>query len=134
MLMLKKLICALTVALSVFVCAAAASSPIFPVEQTGIDGETRYGYLDDSGMTILPFSYTQAGEFADCGLAAVENSKWQTAVIDRTGHVVIPYTDSPVSVDFSDDMVAYRYKDHSVYYTLGIVLVYYRIIFGVEFF
>ena len=117
--MLKKLICALTVALSVFVCAAAASSPIFPVEQTGIDGETRYGYLDDSGMTILPFSYTQAGEFADCGLAAVENSKWQTAVIDRTGHVVIPYTDSPVSVDFSDDMVAYRYKDHSVYYTLS---------------
>ena len=116
---MKKLICALTVALSVFVCASAASSPIFPVEQTGIDGETRYGYLDDSGMTILPFSYTQAGEIADCGLAAVENDKWQTAVIDRSGHLVIPYTDSPVSVDFSDNMVAYRYKDHSVYYTLA---------------
>ena len=115
--MLKKTICALAVALSAFVCAAAASSPIFPVEQTGIDGETRYGYLDDSGMTILPFSYTQAGEFADCGLAAVENEKWQTAVINRSGELVIPYTDSPVSVDFSDDMIAYRYEDRSVYYT-----------------
>lgn len=116
--MLKKTICALAVALAAFICAGAASSPIFPVERTGIDGETRFGYLDETGMTVLPYAYTQAGEFADCGLAAVENEKWQTAVIDRGGHLVIPYTDSPVSVDFSDDMVAYRYADHSVYYTL----------------
>ena len=117
--MFKKTICALAVALAAFVCAAAASSPIFPVERTGIDGVTRYGYLDDSGMTVLPYAYTQAGEFSACGLAAVENEKWQTGVIDRSGHLVIPYTDSPVSVDFSDDMVAYRYDDHSVYYTLS---------------
>ena len=117
--MLKKMICAITVALSVFVCAGAASSPIFPVEKTDVDGVTRFGYLDDSGMTVLPFAYTQAGEFAGCGLAAVENDKWQTAVIDRSGHLVIPYTDSPVTVDFSDDMVAYRYADRSVYYTLA---------------
>lgn len=116
--MLKKTICALAVALAAFVCAGAASSPIFPVERTGIDGETRFGYLDETGMTVLPYAYTQAGEFADCGLAAVENEKWQTAVIDRSGHLVVPYTDSPVSVDFSNDMIAYRYKDHSVYYTL----------------
>lgn len=116
--MLKKTICALLVALSAFVCAAAASSPIFPVERTDIDGVTRAGYLDETGRTVLPFAYTEAGEFADCGLAAVEDENWQTGVIDRTGKLVIPYTDSPVSVEFSDDMVAYRYADHSVYYTL----------------
>lgn len=117
--MLRKTICALVVALSIYVCAAAASSPIFPVARTGADGETRFGYLDDTGMTVLPYTYTQAGEFADCGLAAVENDKWQTAVIDRSGRLVIPYTDSPKSVEFSGDMVAYRYADHSVYYTLS---------------
>ena len=83
--MLKKTICALAVALAAFICAGAASSPIFPVERIGIDGETRFGYLDETGMTVLPYAYTQAGEFADCGLAAVENEKWQTAVIDRGG-------------------------------------------------
>lgn len=115
--MLKKTICAIAVALSAIVCAAAAA-PIFPVERTDIDGVTRAGYLDETGMTVLPFVYAQAGEFADCGLAAVENDKWQTGVIDREGNLVIPYTESPVSVDFSADMVAYRYTDHSVYYTL----------------
>lgn len=89
---------------------------IFPAEYTDIDGVTRAGYLDEDGMTVLPFAYAQAGDFADCGLAAVENEQWQTAVIDRTGKIVIAYTDSPVSVDFSDTMVAYRYTDHSVYY------------------
>ena len=41
--MLKKTICALAVALAAFICAGAASSPIFPVERTGIDRETRFG-------------------------------------------------------------------------------------------
>ena len=114
--MFKKTLSALAVACVMLVSAAAAGS-IFPAERTDIDGVTRAGYLDEDGMTVLPFAYAQAGDFADCGLAAVENDKWQTAVIDRTGHLVIDYTDAPVSVDFSDNMVAYRYTDHSVYYT-----------------
>ncbi len=114
--MFKKTISALAIACVMLVSAAAAGS-IFPAECTDIDGVTRAGYLDEDGMTVLPFAYAQAGDFADCGLAAVENDRWQTAVIDRTGHLVIDYTDSPVTVDFSDTMVAYRYTDHSVYYT-----------------
>ncbi len=114
--MFKKTLSALAVACVMLVSAAAAGS-IFPAERTDIDGVTRAGYLDEDGMTVLPFAYTQAGDFADCGLAAVENDHWQTAVIDRTGHLVIDYTDAPVSVDFSNTMVAYRYTDHSVYYT-----------------
>ena len=114
--MLKKTICAIVVAFSALIFASAAS-PIFPVERTDIDGVTRAGYLDETGRTVLPFVYTQAGEFAECGLAAVEDGA-QTAVINREGYLVVPYTDSPVSVDFSDEMIAYRYRDHSVYYTL----------------
>ena len=113
--MFKKTLSALAVACVMLVSAAAAGT-IFPAEYTDIDGVTRAGYLDEDGMTVLPFAYAQAGDFADCGLAAVENEQWQTAVIDRTGKLVIAYTDSPVSVDFSDTMVAYRYTDHSVYY------------------
>lgn len=113
--MFKKTLSALAVACVMLVSAAAAGT-IFPAEYTDIDGVTRAGYLDEDGMTVLPFAYAQAGDFADCGLAAVENEQWQTAVIDRTGKLVIAYTDSPVSVDFSDTMVAYRYTDYSVYY------------------
>ena len=113
--MFKKTLSALAVACVMLVSAAAAGT-IFPAEYTDIDGVTRAGYLGEDGMTVLPFAYAQAGDFADCGLAAVENEQWQTAVIDRTGKIVIAYTDSPVSVDFSDTMVAYRYTDHSVYY------------------
>ncbi len=115
--MLKKTISAVFVAF-IMIIGAAAAGTIFPVQSTDIDGITRYGYLDEAGRTVLPFAYATAGEFADCGLAAVENEKWQTAVIDREGHVVVAYADAPVSVDFSDDAIAYRYADHSVYYTL----------------
>ncbi|MDO4271295.1 MAG: S-layer homology domain-containing protein [Eubacteriales bacterium] len=115
--MLKKMISALFVALTVIVGASAAQS-IFPVSRTDADGVTRSGYLDEEGITVLPFAYAKAGEFADCGLAAVEDNKWQTAVIDRQGNLVVPYTEAPVTVDFSDEMLAYRYTDHSVYYTL----------------
>lgn len=116
--MFKKTISALFAACIMIIGAAAAGS-VYPVQRTDIDGVTRYGYLDEDGQTALPFSYIQAGEFAACGLAAVENDQWQTAVIDRTGHIVVDYTEAPVSVEFSDDAIAYRYADHSVYYTLS---------------
>lgn len=115
--MLKKTIAAVF-AVCIMLVGAAAAGSIFPVQKTDIDGVTRYGYLDESGMTVLPFVYARADEFAPCGLAAVEDDQWQTAVIDRTGHLVVDYTASPVSVEFSNDAIAYRYADHSVYYTL----------------
>lgn len=115
--MLKKTISALFVAF-LMIIGASAEGTIFPAQRTDVDGVTRYGYLDEEGRTVLAFSYRQAGEFAECGLAAVEDDKNQTAVIDRAGYVVVDYTDAPVSVEFSDDAIAYRYADHSVYYTL----------------
>ncbi|MDY3617402.1 S-layer homology domain-containing protein [Agathobaculum sp.] len=116
--MLKKMIAVCGV-LFTLLFAASAAEPVFPASRTGMDGETKYGYLDESGRTVLPFAYAGAGEFADCGLAAVEDNKWQTALIDRQGNLIVPYTDAPVSVEFSDDAAAYRYAGHSVYYTLA---------------
>lgn len=115
--MLKKTISALFVAF-IMIIGASAADAIFPAQRTDIDGVTRYGYLDEQGRTALPFAYAQAGEFAQCGLAAVENDKWQTAVIDREGNLIVDYADAPVSVEFSEDAIAYRYADQSVYYTL----------------
>lgn len=91
--MLKKTISALFVAF-IMIIGASAEGTIFPAQRTDVDGVTRYGYLDEEGRTVLAFSYRQAGEFAECGLAAVEDDKNQTAVIDRAGYVVVDYTDA----------------------------------------
>ena len=116
--MMKKLLCTVFAVFAVMTAAGAVGN-IFPASRTDIDGVTRSGYLDEEGRAVLPFAYASAGEFAPCGLAAVEDEKWQTAVIDREGKLIVDYTESPVSVDFSDSMIAYRYADHSVYYTLS---------------
>ena len=116
--MMKKLLCTVFAVFTVMTAAGAVGN-IFPASRTDIDGVTRSGYLDEEGRAVLPFAYASAGEFAPCGLAAVEDEKWQTAVIDREGKLIVDYTESPVSVDFSDSMIAYRYADHSVYYTLS---------------
>ncbi len=115
--MFKKSISAIFMAYAMFTAAAAADS-IFPVALTGVDGITKAGYMSEDGTAAVGFIYTQAGDFADCGLAAVENDRWQTAVINRSGQLIVPYTESPIRVDFSDDAFAYRYKDQSVYYDL----------------
>lgn len=115
--MMKKLFAAFCL-LGTLVIGASAAPSIFPAARTGADGITQYGYLSETGETVLAFAYAHAGEFADCGLAAVEDDKWHTAVIDRTGKLVVPYVDSPVSVEFSADAIAYRYADRSVYYSL----------------
>ena len=60
--MFKKTLSALAVACVMLVSAAAAGT-IFPAEYTDIDGVTRAGYLDEDGMTVLPFAYAQAGRF-----------------------------------------------------------------------
>lgn len=116
--MMKKFFAACCL-IGTLVVGAAAAPSIFPAARTGADGITQYGYLSETGETVLAFAYAHAGEFADCGLAAVEDDKWHTAVIDRTGQVVVPYIESPVSVEFSADAIAYRYADHSVYYSLA---------------
>lgn len=114
--MVKKCISAIFIAFSLIISAAAADI-IFPVTRMDSDGVMRSGYLNEQGETVLPFAYAKAGEFAACGLAEIEDEKWQTGVIDRTGKLVIPYKESPQSVEFSSNMVAYRYPDHSVYYS-----------------
>lgn len=53
--MFKKTLSALAVACVMLVSAAAAGT-IFPAEYTDIDGVTRAGYLDEDGMTVLPFA------------------------------------------------------------------------------
>ena len=101
--MMKKLFCTVFAVFAVMTAAGAVGN-IFPASRTDIDGVTRSGYLDEDGRTVLSFSYATAGDFAPCGLAAVEDDKWQTAVIDREGKLVIdPQSlQHAISVRFSD--------------------------------
>jgi len=116
--MLKKIIFSFSLAFALCTGAGAVQS-IFPAQLTDVNGQTHAGYLDEDGKTVLPFSYQNAGDFAACGLAAVQNDQQQTAVINDAGELVIPYMASPKEVDFSEDSIAFRYPDYSVYYTLN---------------
>jgi hypothetical protein len=58
-------------------------SGLWPVEQ-----HNKWGYIDQTGRLIIPFTFDGADNFSD-GLAAV-SLKEKTGYIDKTGKVVIP--------------------------------------------
>lgn len=115
--MMKKIFLSLLF-LGVFITSSFAAGSIFPVSRMNMNGNVEYGYFDEQGNTVLPFSYYSASDFSDNGFAAVEDYNWKTAVINREGKIIVPYTDSPLSVEFGENEIAYRYEKHSVYYTL----------------
>lgn len=99
-----------------FVTNANAQQSIFPAQQTSQSGVTSYGYLNENGEIALPFTYETAGDFSDSGLAAVENAKHETGVIDYVGNLIISYTDAPITVEFGEGQIAYRYETKTVFY------------------
>lgn len=115
--MLKKIIFSFSLAFALYTSAGAVQS-MFPARLTDVNGQTHAGYLDEDGKTVLPFIYQNASDFAACGLAAVQNNKQQTAVINEAGKFIVPYVESPKEVAFSEDSIAFRYAGYSVYYTL----------------
>ena len=55
-----------------------------------INGEEKYGYIDESGNLTIPFQFDGAGEFVD-GLAVVGNDNGYYAFIDKQGKLLTPY-------------------------------------------
>ena len=96
--------------------AAFAINFPFPVWSTAADGTVTYGYLNDTGDMIIPIRYDNAGEFGDCGLAAVELAG-KTALMNTSGSLVTDWLETPESVEFDGGWAALRYADGTVYYT-----------------
>lgn len=72
-----------------------------------LDG--RWGIIDKTGQTVLPFKYHDAGIFSE-GLIAV-NLNGKVGFIDKTGNEIIPFKYEGVSetTDYSGDYKKYNY-------------------------
>lgn len=117
MVLIRKYVVAAAMVLFCIVTGANAQQGIFPAQQTAQNGVTSYGYLSESGEIILPFSFESASDFSESGLAAVENTKHETGVIDLDGSLVVGYREAPVTVEFGDDQIAYRYETYTDFFT-----------------
>ncbi len=53
-----------------------------------------YTYVDGSMNTVINEQFTKATPFIKTGYAIVENADAQSAIIDKTGKFVVPYTNS----------------------------------------
>ena len=72
----------------------------------------KWGYVDKSGVSAIPFKYEQAGVFID-GLARVKlYGKW--GFIDKTGSTVIPFKYS-IATDFSDGLANVSFNGKNGY-------------------
>lgn len=58
--------------------------------QSGEDGQSRYGYLDNRGQEIIPARYLEANDFTD-GVAVVKLAERSYALIDRNGGQLAAY-------------------------------------------
>ena len=66
------------------------------------DFNGKFGFIDSTGKTVIPFIYSAAGPFSE-GLAAVRDDTRKWGYIDITGKVVIPFQWSYASF-FSDGL------------------------------
>ena len=55
------------------------------------EGDARYGFIDKTGKTVIPFNYSYANSFSE-GLAAVATADGKYGFIDKSNKMVIPAT------------------------------------------
>lgn len=117
---MKKYLFAVLLPLLLLVTTAAAASPsLFPAETVAENGQSRWGYLDETGAQPIGFFFAEADVFNEYGLAVVRNVQGQSGVIDQTGQLIVAYQDAPQSVDFNDRLIAFRYTDKTLFFTHG---------------
>ena len=69
----------------------------------------KWGYLNNTGETIIPFIYDSAEDFSE-GLAAVSKGEYENSkhgFIDKTGKIVIPF-DYDYAGNFSEGLATFR--------------------------
>ena len=78
-------------------------------------GPVRVGYIDTTGNYVFDYRFKDGGDFADNGLAAVENTEELWGYIDATGKYVIEpqfkyaekFSDGLAPVEITEDHWAY---------------------------
>ena len=60
------------------------------VEKYTTDGHYEYGYIDKTGVVVVPLEYYFAKSFSEGLAAVVKEDVWRWGYIDKTGTVVVP--------------------------------------------
>ena len=112
--------CALCVCLFAALCCvpalAAFSGSLFAVPETGMDGQERWGYMNESGDLVIDFQFAAAGPFDESGAAAVSNDAGETALVSRSGKRLTDWQPAPDAVEYQAGVAAFRYAGSTVFF------------------
>lgn len=118
---MKKQIMLLIFLATFFIIPAKASS-LFPVNKAS-SNSLLWAYMNKNGSLETSFQYFEASPFNKHGLATVTDINGFVSVINEDIKTIVKPQKAPISVDFGDEMLAFRYKNKSVYFTLKGTLV-----------
>ena len=113
---MKKYLLSLMFAAVLFTFSAGAAD-LFPVKQPS-DSIALLAYMHEDGYLATSYQYSEASSFNEQGLATVTDINGFVSVIDEDLHTIVPPQANPIAVEFSDYMLAFRYKSQSVYFAL----------------
>lgn len=85
-----------------------ANETLFPIDCPGVMGQTESGYINRQGEIVLSDNkWTYTGFFNDDNLAIVENSRYQSAIVNKLGEYIL---------DFEYNHI--KYLGHSMYFII----------------
>lgn len=102
--------------MALFFTVPAYAVDLFPVKQPS-DNTSLWAYMDENGQLATPFKYSEASAFNDLGFATVSDINGLVSVINKDLKTIVTPQTEPISVDFSTDMIAFRYKNQSAFFT-----------------
>src|SRR5690625_2193055 len=105
---MKKYLLSLMFAAVLFTFSAGAAD-LFPVKQPS-DSIALWAYMHEDDYLATSYQYSEASSFNEQGLATVTDTNGFVSVIDKDLHTIVPPQANPIAVEFSDDMLAFRYK------------------------
>ena len=102
---------------AVFFTFSAHAADLFPVKQAS-DNISLWAYMNENGTLVTSYQYSEASSFNEKGLATVTDINGFVSVINKSFETIVPPQANPIAVEFSDDMLAFRYKSQSVFFGL----------------
>lgn len=102
---------------AVFFTFSAGAADLFPVKQPS-NNISLWAYMDENGSLATSYQYSEASAFNEYGLATVADINGFVSIINEDLETIVPPQKKPITVDFSVDMLAFRYKSESVFFAL----------------
>lgn len=100
---------------AVFFTFSAGAADLFPVKQPS-SNISLWAYMDENGSLATSYQYSEASAFNEYGLAPVADINGFVSIINEDLETIVKPQKKPIAVEFSDDMLAFRYKSESVFF------------------